>query len=247
MTTYLWGAGFWSFAASLRVFQIPHFVGRSNMRNIIAALALALAASLAAAQTSNPSSQPQMSPQSPTASQAQTVTQSPAVSQPGTPQAATPETQGAPGGSGQAPAAGRSTSVEDELQLTAEQKAKLQPIIQEEMTQIDAVRSDASLSVDQKRAKIVQIKQTEFPKIQAVLTPEQQKKLADMQQRAQQQEGGASSAAPASSPSAAPGGSTGASPSSPATPDASQPNSSQPGAPGSSPQTASPNSQRPPQ
>jgi len=193
------------------------------------------------------------------------VPQSPATSQPGTPQAATPETQGAPGGSGQAPAAGRATSVEDELQLTSEQKAKLQPIIQEEMTQINAVRSDTTLSTDQKREKIMQIKQTQFPKIQAVLTPEQQKKLADMQMRAQQQAGGSSaspssspssaspssspsSASPSSSPSAVPGASTGASPSStPGMPDASQPNSSQPGAPGSSPQTASPSSQRPPQ
>jgi periplasmic protein CpxP/Spy len=220
------------------------------MRNVIAGLVLALAASLAIAQTSTPSSQPGMSPQVPTASQSQTVPQSPATSQPGTPQAATPETQGAPGGSGQAPAAGRSTSVEDELQLTSEQKAKLQPIIQEEMTQINAVRSDTTLSTDQKREKIMQIKQTQFPKIQAVLTPEQQKKLADMQMRAQQQAGqaGSSSASPSSSPSAAPGASTGASPSStPGMPDASQPNSSQPGAPGSSPQTASPSSQRPPQ
>jgi periplasmic protein CpxP/Spy len=220
------------------------------MRNVIAGLVLAMAASLAVAQTSTPSSQPGMSPQVPTASQSQTVPQSPATSQPGTPQAATPETQGAPGGSGQAPAAGRSTSVEDELQLTSEQKAKLQPIIQEEMTQINAVRSDTTLSTDQKREKIMQIKQTQFPKIQAVLTPEQQKKLADMQMRAQQQAGqaGSSSASPSSSPSAAPGASTGASPSStPGMPDASQPNSSQPGAPGSSPQTASPSSQRPPQ
>lgn len=220
------------------------------MRNVIAGLVLALAASLAVAQTSTPSFQPGMSPQTPTASQSQTVPQSPATSQPGTPQAATPETQGAPGGSGQAPAAGRSTSVEDELQLTSEQKAKLQPIIQEEMTQINAVRSDTTLSTDQKREKIMQIKQTQFPKIQAVLTPEQQKKLADMQMRAQQQagQGGTSSASPSSSPSAAPGASTGASPSSnPGMPDASQPNSSQPGAPGSSPQTASPSSQRPPQ
>lgn len=77
-------------------------------------------------------------------------------------------------------------SVEDELQLTDAQKAKLQPIIQEEMGQIEAVRNDTSLSMDQKVAKVRQIKQTEFPKIQAVLTPEQQKKLADMQERARQ-------------------------------------------------------------
>src|SRR5215813_6053693 len=152
------------------------------MRNVILGLVFALVVGvLALAQTSNPSSQPQMPPQSPSASQSQTVPQSPSATQPGAPQAATPETQGANPGSAQAPAAGRAVSVEDELQLTNEQKAKLQPIIQEEMTQINAVRTDNTLSVDQKRAKIQQIKQTEFPKIQAILTPEQQKKLADMQ------------------------------------------------------------------
>jgi hypothetical protein len=77
------------------------------------------------------------------------------------------------------------------LQLTDAQKAQLQPIIQEEMSQIEAVRNDGTLTMDQKVEKVRQIKQTEFPKIQAVLTPEQQKKLADMQERARQQQQGA--------------------------------------------------------
>jgi len=51
------------------------------------------------------------------------------------------------------------------------------------------VRNDSTLTMDQKVEKVRQIKQTEFPKIQAVLTPEQQKKLADMQERARQQQG----------------------------------------------------------
>jgi Spy/CpxP family protein refolding chaperone len=57
------------------------------------------------------------------------------------------------------------------------------------MSQIQAVRNDNSLTMDQKVAKVRQIKQTEFPRIQAVLTPEQQKKLSDMQERARQQQG----------------------------------------------------------
>ena len=55
------------------------------------------------------------------------------------------------------------------------------------MSQIEAVRNDQHITMDQKLARVRQIKQTEFPKIQAVLTPEQQKKLADMQERARQQ------------------------------------------------------------
>ena len=56
------------------------------------------------------------------------------------------------------------------------------------MSQIETVRNDQSMTMDQKVAKVRQIKQTEFPKIQAILTPEQQKKLADMQERARQQQ-----------------------------------------------------------
>jgi periplasmic protein CpxP/Spy len=178
-------------------------------------LALALSGSVLAAQTS--SSPTQTAPPSATG----TPSQSTSPSATGAPSQTTPPTAGAPSeasptgqagtqstapqdrgaGSAQAgPPAGHPASVEDELQLTAEQKAKLQPIIQDEMAQIDAVRNDTTMSMDQKQAKVQQIKQTSFPKIQAVLTPEQQKKLADMQQRArQQQQGGASG--PGASPS----------------------------------------------
>jgi periplasmic protein CpxP/Spy len=92
-----------------------------------------------------------------------------------------------PGQAGSNAPQGHPGSVEEELQLTPDQKSKLQPIIQEEVDQINQVRNDASLSMDQKRAKVQQIKQTSFPKILAVLTPEQQKKLSDMQQRARAQ------------------------------------------------------------
>jgi len=126
-----------------------------------------------------------MSPQSQTGSQAGSAPQSssPNSSQTG---------PGAQGGSSATAPQGQAAgprSVEDELQLTDAQKAKLQPIIQEEMNQIEAVRNDSTLTMDQKVEKVRQIKQTEFPKIQAVLTPEQQKKLADMQERARQQQG----------------------------------------------------------
>ena len=73
------------------------------------------------------------------------------------------------------------------MQLTDDQKAKLQPIIQEEMVQMDAVRTDNSLTMAQKQAKVAQIKRDHFPKIEAILTPEQRKKLADMQEKAKQQ------------------------------------------------------------
>lgn len=183
-------------------------------------LALALSGSVLAAQTSSSptqtappsatgattqstpsnatgaSSQTSPSGQASAPSDTQTTTQSTTQS---TTQTTTPQGQGTAGAPPATPS-GHPGSVEDELQLTADQKAKLQPIIQDEMAQIDAVRNDNTMSMDQKQAKVQQIKQTSFPKIQAVLTPEQQKKLAELQQKArQQQQGGA--AGPGASPS----------------------------------------------
>lgn len=173
------------------------------MRNryVIAGLVLALTLSVGtmlSAQTS--SSATQSVPQSSTGAPAgatsgaaggtQTTTpqdQSSPGAAPGA-QTATPQDRGTAGAQPGQP--GHPATVEDELQLTADQKAKLQPIIQDEMSQINSVRSDTTLSMEQKQAKVQQIKQTSFPKIQAVLTPEQQKKLSDLQQRARQQQGG---------------------------------------------------------
>lgn len=132
-------------------------------------------------------------------------TQMSSPSQSGTPAGAA---QSSSPGASQSPSAGSPSqgqgaagghSVEDELQLTDAQKAKLQPIIQEEMSQIETVRNDQSMSMDQKVAKVREIKQTEFPKIQAILTPEQQKKLSDMQERARQQQQGAAQGSQGSS------------------------------------------------
>src|SRR5947209_8002853 len=133
-------------------------------------------------QTPTPAAPSAGSQTSPSTTTSQSSTTSQTTSQPS--QSSPNATPGQAGAN--APQA-HPSSVEEELQLTADQKAKLQPIIQDEVTQINAVRNDASMSMDQKRAKVEEIKKTSFPKILAVLTPEQQKKLSDMQQRARQQ------------------------------------------------------------
>lgn len=122
-----------------------------------------------------------------------------------TPEAASPSTpsQAAPGQSSTTPGTTPSTSqppaqTEDEnpLNLTDEQKAKLRPILMDERQQMEAVRSDTSLSQEQKMAKVQQIRETASPKIKAVLTPEQLKKLADMQKGQQPQSAPAAGAPP---------------------------------------------------
>jgi Spy/CpxP family protein refolding chaperone len=65
-----------------------------------------------------------------------------------------------------------------QLNLTDSQQAKLQPILHEETQKIKAVYDDTSLPGDEKHAQYRQIHQSYQPQIQAILTPEQQKKLA---------------------------------------------------------------------
>jgi len=68
----------------------------------------------------------------------------------------------------------------EKLNLTDDQKAKLRPILQDQMLQMKAVREDSSLSEEQKRAKMKSIHESSHDQINAVLTPEQQAKFEQM-------------------------------------------------------------------
>ena len=164
-----------------------------NQTTVLTTLALAMAIGLpAAAQNpaSTPTSQPatvpsedQSTSQAPSSSTAPSTSTSPSTSTQ-SPQDQSPSSgvQAAPPARTQAPR----DPVAEALNLTDDQQAKLQPIIQEEMSQINAVRNDTTLSAEQKQQKVDQIRQTQFPKIQAILTPDQRKKLAEMQEQARQ-------------------------------------------------------------
>jgi len=68
----------------------------------------------------------------------------------------------------------------EKLNLTDEQKAAIRPILVSEAGDIKAVRQDSSQSAEQKQAKIQEIRDKGREKINAILTPEQQKKFAEM-------------------------------------------------------------------
>jgi hypothetical protein len=121
--------------------------------------------------------------------QMQPMQQPPGQQQPSNPQPSNP----------QPPSAGGQVSVQDqaaqslqrlgtELNLTPDQKTKLQPILESEIQQVRDLRADTSLSPEQKQAKFQQTLTTDHAKIQAILTPEQQQKLAEMNQRARSQQ-----------------------------------------------------------
>ena len=69
-------------------------------------------------------------------------------------------------------------SGKNRLGLTADQKTQMKQIRQDEKQQIQAVKGDNSLSKDQKKAKIQEIRQNGTSKINGLLTPEQQQKFA---------------------------------------------------------------------
>lgn len=66
-----------------------------------------------------------------------------------------------------------------ELGLTADQRTQLQTIHRGSREQVSAVRNDASLSQEQKRAKIKSILQSSQQQVLSVLTPDQQQKLQE--------------------------------------------------------------------
>jgi len=69
-----------------------------------------------------------------------------------------------------------------QLNLTNDQREKLRPVVTDEGEQMHRVRIDERMTPDQKRAKLVEIREAFAPKIAAELTPEQQEKWKKLQE-----------------------------------------------------------------
>jgi periplasmic protein CpxP/Spy len=72
------------------------------------------------------------------------------------------------------------------LNLTSDQQAKVLDIFKSAQSQAEALRSDTSLSQEDRRAKWMDIHKTTDDQIRAVLDPSQQKKWDAMQARGQE-------------------------------------------------------------
>jgi Spy/CpxP family protein refolding chaperone len=70
-----------------------------------------------------------------------------------------------------------------ELNLTADQEAKLKPILEDQQKQIESVWKDSSLTDEAKMAKKSEIKASTNTQINALLNAEQQAKFATLQQQ----------------------------------------------------------------
>jgi protein CpxP len=69
------------------------------------------------------------------------------------------------------------------LNLTDDQKAQVQPILDAQRQKMNAVRQDTSLSPDDMRAKMKQIRDDTSTQLKPILTPEQFQKWQTMQTR----------------------------------------------------------------
>lgn len=67
----------------------------------------------------------------------------------------------------------RLQKISQELNLTADQKEQLKPIIQTEVGKLKALHADTSLTRAQKIEKFKAIREETAPEVKAILTPEQ--------------------------------------------------------------------------
>jgi len=70
------------------------------------------------------------------------------------------------------------------LQLTPDQQAKIDPILQQRAQQIQALRADTTLKPADRRAKAMAIVQDSSKQIDAVLTDEQRARMKAMREKA---------------------------------------------------------------
>jgi len=119
--------------------------------------------------------------------------------------AAVAQTASGQSGQGQPPTVDqRLQRLTQTLELTGEQQEKIKPILESENTQMQSLRDDTSLSQQDRFTKMKQIRENTVSQINPILTPDQQKKYAEMMSRMGRGRGpgdpGASTSAPPQPP-----------------------------------------------
>ena len=83
----------------------------------------------------------------------------------------------------------RTEMLTKQLKLTSDQQPKVLDILKSEQSQMEALRSDSSVSQDDRRAKMMDIHKASSDQIRGLLDPDQQKKWDEMQSRRGQWQG----------------------------------------------------------
>lgn len=87
-----------------------------------------------------------------------------------------------------APARSQLQRMMDQLNLTPDQKAKIDPILEDDAKQVRAFREDTTLSAEDRKAKTAKVRHETDAKIKPLLTDEQWSKLQQL--RAERKEQG---------------------------------------------------------
>lgn len=70
-----------------------------------------------------------------------------------------------------------------QLNLSADQQQQIKPILENESKQMQALREDTSLSQDDRRSRMMQIRQQSASQIKPILNADQQKQFDEMMNR----------------------------------------------------------------
>ena len=74
----------------------------------------------------------------------------------------------------------RMQRMSERLNLTKEQQEKIRPIYEKQFQEMHALWQDTSLTRDQKRAKMQEMRKSTHEQVSQILTPEQREKLKEM-------------------------------------------------------------------
>ena len=77
----------------------------------------------------------------------------------------------------------RAEMLKKNLNLTDDQTSQVKSILEDSRSKMEAVRSNTSLSQEDRRSQMMSIHSSENEKINALLTPDQKTKYADLQQQ----------------------------------------------------------------
>ena len=77
----------------------------------------------------------------------------------------------------------KAEAISQQLNLTAQQKIKILPILRDEAPKVQAIKNDNSLGKIQKMQQIRAIHQKTDPQMKAILSPEQYQKLQAIRQQ----------------------------------------------------------------
>lgn len=80
----------------------------------------------------------------------------------------------------------RTEMLTKQLKLTSDQQPKVLEILKSQQSQMESLHSDSSLSQDDRRAKMMDIRKSSDDQIRALLDSKQQKKFDEMQARREQ-------------------------------------------------------------